>query len=428
MEQQERNKLILFASGLSICFTNGFIYSYPIYSSVLRYDFQLTSSQIVLLGVGSQAGLGIVNGLLSRLYSSSIWSVKLSMNAEAIDRLWSLSCASMAMLSLFGIGSLHYDFIKDQNKDKGNEYYFGILMVFFITYGIYVGTSFVHVSTVVNFVFNDDPRKKSFVASCSLAVGIGGVIVVPLEHILVLRQGLPLNIIFFSLGTVVALVSLFRFFILVRFKTDRNHQPAYHLARTQSTNEQKTPPMNGSVLHAINEQVESQAIDVEPNRVVPTVNQTQISSDQVNLKAYLKSAPVWLLCTSTFFGIGISSTYLSSLGNLSEIIVSTSYESTNGTSDEAVLVARRAEALQFTFVLTMLFLSCQAFARLLTTLLYGKYSRTGYMSALWQVVNFFGICSYVIAPTRTGAIISRFVLSNFDEILFFHSKLCLLFP
>jgi hypothetical protein len=279
-------------AGLLSATSNGVIYSYSMYSTRIARELQITPSQVVILGVLLQTGLGA-------------FQVPVTLGLERATRKGVSSASQDFFLGLVGgfsfVAAMLALGVILQNAERGvvipNAYSTACFLM--LLFGFAVGSTFLNVVAVVNFNFQVGRNRKRAVASISLAVGVGALLSVLTYQFLLLD--VALSMLFYGLAAWYFVVSAIRvgFLKRVKMKNVELDTPSESMGESVVLDDLSPTP-----LAPISEQPE-QHVGVVADEATP-----------ISFRTLLSNKIVVLTCVSTYFGIGIAGTFLASIGNL----------------------------------------------------------------------------------------------------------------
>mmetsp|Transcript_22785 Transcript_22785/g.44773 ORF Transcript_22785/g.44773 Transcript_22785/m.44773 type:complete len:600 (+) Transcript_22785:213-2012(+) len=402
-------------------FVNGIMYAFPMLTPKLLAE-GVSSSQIVLAGVMIQLGYNSVCYPFGLIYPSNLCNL----SPLGMDRACNAFALSLVIIStLLMVGLAHEAEV--HNTDINGK----VLCFAFLLWGSGLGLSSFHSLSLINFIFAADKRQRRMgVASMTFSLGIGAVVYTLMYHYVFSLTTLTYN--FVILLGLYAILGGFRFKYMARGRFESvpvlelpvelpelssviptSGSGAVVLPNDVSTTPQQqrqeqeqrlTQNEGGITSIELAERRSSSIMDVampvtttamqtpvQPLPTTPPPN-ANISSTPPKFKDYVTSPIVWYTVVSTFFGFGVGSTYLSSLGNLAATLVST---------DEA--------ADTVTYNLTLCFLCFVILARLITTIIYA-HMNWPYVMALWNLLVFVGVLVYMTTPNLLGAYFSAAVV------------------
>lgn len=393
---------------------NGIMYAFPMLTSKLQ-DAGFDSSQVVIAGVLIQLGYGLVSYPFGRFYSSS----RLQLSSAAKDRVVSAFACSLVLVSfIIMIGTVAPTEASSERKVNGP-----VLSFAFLVWGSGLGLSTFHSLSLVNFIFAaDKSQRRMGVASMTFALGVGSVLYTLLYHYLLTKLSLMYN--FVALFAAYAILTATRLVYMVRGRFEAvpmiEMPEVPTLMRTMSSNAVVRPHVReegevGARMHPLRVSTKDsfqskEALDLtatppshpsamtaQEQATVPsgssasTISQGQgearaVASQAPTLYDYLYSRVVWLTSVSIFFGYGVGSAYLSSLGNLASDL-------------------NEEEAETVTYYLTLAFLCLIILSRLITTVIYA-HMNWPHVLTLWNITLFAGVVVYLSKPTLLGAYLS----------------------
>eukprot|EP01084_Bolivina_argentea_P252861 424579_1 len=302
-------QVVLLSWLTNIC--NGLLYTYPNYSKDIEHTLGLSQSQIVIVGVASHLGIGIVQFPLGYLYRSSWLTEK---GLKFVDRFVITITITLLIVSTLGI----YLFARFGSPSNATTN-FVALTILFILFGSGVGGSFGHSCWCNNYNFQKSKYKKTVIVTMSFTFGFGAFLFSLLYPYTFNK--LSLADIFLIHFVLYASIGVFRVIILVRHPTITIN-PITSVQYTQT---------GDSHLNAHDDSAEDLKAPIKFQYV-------------------FKSVIAWLLFISTFFGIGIGGTFISMVADV--------VESIQGENDPTL-----------TSRISMVFLGTQAMARLISAIL-----------------------------------------------------------
>jgi len=163
-------RAVAFASALLTAASNGIVYSYSMYSSRAAQALSISLSQVVVLGVLIQTGMGAMQYPVTLCLSAA--SVR-GVSQAGLDSSLSVLSGILFFTATLGLGLLMQG--SEHGSTAANAY--GIACMLMFMWGWGVGSSFLHAAATTNHNFQDDIHlMRRAVAAISLSVGIGAVI------------------------------------------------------------------------------------------------------------------------------------------------------------------------------------------------------------------------------------------------------------
>ena len=378
-------------AGFGACFSNGFLYAYSASSPVLSGTLGLTQGGVVVLGVLSQAGLGAFQLPVSMLLR---YAKARGTPEDRLDRCVVLTCAAMYGAALASIAGVLYAAESSAQpwSTPSTSPLFAGLAVCFLLWGAAVGLTFQHVTTVAvsNLQTVSVGYRRMFLAGLSFGVALGGVVFVAVYQTLL--RGYPLSSAYFGLAAWYSASSCLQLAALRRVRP-KSLQPVATVARVDSADllprepddvEVSLPapaPAPDAPVRAAAEASVSSAPPTPSTSMASLSTSTSaattarapagggggvavVADASLSLASLARSPIAVETMLGGFFGVGVSGTFLASLGNLL--------------------------TPQDTFGLTMTFLGAQALSRLTNAVLYA-YNDWSFLFLVWQVLNVLGV-------------------------------------
>jgi len=253
------------------------VYVSPLYTIQWK-EWGLTSGQLTLLGVASQAGIGLGQYPCYLLYKWTSTNFKL----QKADRIQGVFTSGCVIASTAGVGLVLI---------YGNASNFPLLVVLMLVYGMGTGATFTHAINVANFNLVKAPgMKRQAIGLMSFSFGWGGLTYALMYYYVVSLFGLSVN--FFLLAFVTLLALLPRYLYIVRSK-------------------EAIPEVELSEIHG-------------SSQIVPTEERSAFRVVPLTIHDYLLNSIVWLSSITSAFGIGIGASFLAGIGNMSASV--TDYE------------------------------------------------------------------------------------------------------
>lgn len=404
--------------------TNGIMYAFPMLTPKLL-NAGLSSSEVVIAGVLIQLGFGLVAFPFGHVYSNSVFSL----GPAAMDRAMNiLACSLMIVCLLIMIAATA------RAEETGDAVNAQLLSFAFMMMGCALGLSQFHSLSLVNFIFAaDKAQRRMAVASMAFALGIGAVIYTLIYHYALIYLSLMYNFVVLLGGYLVLTGFRIKYMVRGRFEeppslelpqlpsilrsgstssassttsrlssvfpgdslANQSHQ-AHTVSAAAATASAHSPAESISTSFAYDESNSGDSSGREEHNTEGyNVNSSTRSRPIVasaqrapTFHDYVSSRIVWLTSVSTFFGFGVGSTYLSSLGNLA-----------------GTLVEGEVQVELVTYYLTLAFLCFIILSRLITTIIYAHLNWP-YVMTVWNVLLFVGILVYTAKPTLIGAYMS----------------------
>ncbi|KAH9258110.1 hypothetical protein BASA81_003673 [Batrachochytrium salamandrivorans] len=355
-----------FFAGCLCCMANGFFYSFSIFSSEIKSIIQVSSSEVVILGVLSQAGMGLLQ-LPTTLALGHLQSHSRIWKDTKLDTLMNVFGTALFCIAMLGIGAVLYvakEVSTPQQVLQNKSLNLGLLGLFFTLWGQAVGASYNTASSIVNYNHQDNVSvRRKRIASLAMLVGFGGVGMVILYYFGLAQY--PLYATFFGLAV--------WFLVIV-----------------------------GSVRWFWMQRVMESSLATTPEPAVFLEEQVLIkATPRQPICALFTNAIPLLTFLNVFCGLGTSASMLSSMNLIARSLV---------VEDDKVG--------ELTFALLITFLVAQVFSRLCNAVTYA-YTEWPYVSAVWQTSCLLGLGLFLMTPTEPGAFASAwFVGSSFGG---FHS-------
>mmetsp|Transcript_2730 Transcript_2730/g.5266 ORF Transcript_2730/g.5266 Transcript_2730/m.5266 type:complete len:465 (-) Transcript_2730:431-1825(-) len=323
---------------------NGNFYMMPQYTLRFKEEYGLSESDIVVLVVLSQAGLGVLqypHHLLSE------WLIR-SYQAKHVDIILTLVSGVLLVVSNLLLATCT------------SLYSFPFLSVVFFLNSVGTGLCFALVLNVANFNFFAQNAgswvRRVAVAELSISLGLGGCLF-SIFYEYVLRH-LNLAATFYVITASQAITLLLRILFLRKDFSKRDY-------------EMDPEQTNADKVAALEEESSSEPEYEQEGENEPKIEQQQVVVERerkpVLISAYARSSIVWLTSLCTAFGLAIGGVWLGSLGNLATYL----HQPGN------------------TFTLTLTFLIAQTLGRVFTALIYVG-GDNPYVMTLWQIFNLLG--------------------------------------
>lgn len=357
---------------------NGIQYAFPMLTPKLQLA-GFNSAQVVITGVLIQLGYGLISYPFGRFYSSTA----LNLSPAWMDRVVNAFACFLVLTSIaIMIGVVAPTDLHEDVTVNG-----GALSFAFFLWGAGLGISSFHSLSLVSYIFaTNKSRRRMAVASMAFAIGVGSVGYTLLFHYVFTRLSLTYN--FVILIGAYAVLTALRLMYMERGRFDplSDDDKEAPMLSSPSNASSQSEVQAGSVVLPREESPDPAVTSSPDSSSTPaSVTAPTATSLAPKLMDYLKSKVVWLTSISTFFGFGVGSAYLSSLGNLATSLVD------------------GADAIDdVTYNLTLSFLCLVILARLTTTIIYA-YLNWPHVMTLWNATLFLGIIVYLSAPTLVGA-------------------------
>lgn len=356
MSRRRYDVSMMLVSAWATNFFNGFLYLFPCYSKHLQ-EIGIDAKHILILGVASHAGLGIIQYPMGLLYKSRY----LHSYIASRDLLCSILCIIMQVLSCFGIAIIGHK----KNKRFTNTTNFILLLVCFIFYGAGVGGSFGHTIWVTSHNFREDPQRRSWlVASMSMCFGIGACIFTLGYHSFL--EDWNLFSLFILQSVLIIVVGFIRMGWMVKLDEISIDVNDKKMQKVTTVIKNENLPGNNSSLSSL---VYNPQLDPRPG----------------GMAHLFRSKTFWLTFVATFFGIGIGGSFMSGFNDQVENILKNTEKST------------QKENAQFSVQqITLTFLVCQSMGRVVSTLIfYWKAVQVTDLFCIWQIFNVVGLIMYI---------------------------------
>lgn len=314
----------------------------------MKSILQVSASEVVILGILNQAGVGITQLPLTLLMDWAQRSGRYS--NEWLDAFMNVFASILFSMAMLGTGTILYLAVGMNALElKANRtLHMALLGLLFVIWGQAVGASYNSASSIVNYNHQDnDSERRKRIAIVSLCVGLGGVMFVIVYYFAL--DALELHVTFFGLAVWYVVIGCIR---LRWMKRDKE------------------------VLAVIPVDAElAAAAEVKP-------------TSQQSLCTLLRNVIVLLTITNVFIGLGTAGSILSSISLMAH---------------ELEENAEHANTLTFYLMLT--FLLAQTMSRLINAVIYA-YTNWPYVSAVWQNACVLGMAIFLTVPNTTGAYVS----------------------